>query len=184
MHERQPAKKLCVMLLMLLTALTLNACSDLDSGPTSNLSTPLKIAVVYNPSQAAQLAQREASIASMRVDVSGPGFAPTTTSAPFNPSTKQVDVNINVPPGSDRTIYLAALDAANQLLFSGSVSGVTVPASGPIPITVVLPFRVLLSTQGGGSGTVTAAPQGYSCGADCLDFDGGTTATLTASAAP
>ena len=123
-------------------------------------------------------------MATMRVDVSGPGFAPRTASVPVTPSSKEVDISVNAPAGSDRTIYLAALDAANQLLFSGSVSGVTIPASGPIPVTVVLPFRVMITKQGGGSGTVTASPSGFTCGANCFDFDGGTSVTLTASADP
>ena len=95
MHYKQTAKKLCVMLTVLLTGLALKGCGDIDSGSSSAPSTSLKIAVVYNPSQAAQLTQREADIATMRVDVSGPGFAPMTASAPFNPSSKQVDVSIN-----------------------------------------------------------------------------------------
>ena len=184
MHYKQTAKKLCVMLTVLLTGLALKGCGDIDSGPSSGPSTSLKIAVVYNPSQAAPLTQREATLPPCGWMSPGRASPRRTASSAIHSLVKQVDISINAPAGSDRTIYLAALDAANQLLFSGSVSGVTIPASGPIPITVVLPFRVVISKQGGGSGTVTASPSGFACGANCFDFDGGTSVTLTASADP
>ena len=172
-----------VMMVGVLLLLPGCGAENQDGGETSSA----QLSIVFNQQQAAQLKESVSDIATIRVDISGPGLAfPRTASVPVsNPASGQeIPVSINAPVGSNRTIYLAAFNAGNTKLFSGSASGVTLPSGSPIPIVVALPFRVTVSKQGGGSGTVSSAPAGIACGSDCFDdFDAGDTVKLTASAA-
>src|SRR4051812_20584477 len=72
---------------------------------------------------------------------------------------------------------------ALALVASTSVASALAPsaASADPPVQ-----RMLTTTRdGSGTGTVTSAPAGISCGATCThDFDNGTVVTLTANASP
>jgi hypothetical protein len=155
-----------------------------DGGETG----PVQLSVVFNSAQADQLAQLISDIATIRVEISAPDLpVPRTETVPVsNPASGQeIPLSINAPFGSNRTIYLAAFNAGNTKLFSGSASGVNLPSASPIPIVVALPFRVTVSKQGDGGGTVSSSPSGIDCGSKCVDdFDAGISVTLTASAVP
>jgi hypothetical protein len=170
---------------MLLLLLLLHGCGS-EQNQDGGETVPVRLSIVFNSSQADQLAQTVSDIATIRVTISGPDPAVTTTETVrvSNPASGQeIPLSINAPVGSNRTISLAAFDEGNTMLFSGSRSGVNLPSGSPIPIVVALPFRVTVSKQGGGDGIITSSPDGINCGSICSAlFDAGDSVTLTASA--
>ena len=55
---------------------------------------------------------------------------------------------------------------------------------GVFALTMTPPVTLTVATTGDGAGTVTSAPQGIACGADCsASYSSGATVTLTADAA-
>jgi hypothetical protein len=144
------------------------------------------------PGIATAEAQSVTDIATIQVQISGPDIAvpPTKTVPVSNPTSGQeISVSIEAPVGSNRTITVAALNAANppQKIFGGTLSGVTLDPGPPInlPITLVRIFTVTVAKAGSGTGTVTSSPAGIDCGTTCSgQFEVGTSVSLNAAAAP
>ena len=137
-------------------------------------------------------AQSVTEIASIHVEITGPGMpAPATTTVPVSdPTSGQViPVSIQAPVGPNRTITVSAFNAASppRKIFGGTLPGVNLTAGAPIDleITLVRLFTVTVNKEGDGSGTVTSSPGGIDCGATCVNqFQEGTTVSLNAAAAP
>jgi hypothetical protein len=137
-------------------------------------------------------AQSVTEIASIQVQITGPGIpAPATTSvAVSNPASGQeIPVSIQAPVGPNRTITVLAFNAASPPLkiFGGTLPGVNLTAGAPVnlEITLVRLFTVAVQKQGNGSGTVTSTPAGIDCGTTCSSqFSEGTRVSLNAAAAP
>ncbi|HJT21081.1 MAG TPA: CARDB domain-containing protein [Nitrospira sp.] len=133
-------------------------------------------------------AQSVSDITAIEVQISAPDLpAPVTkTQSVSNPTSGQiVPITMQVPAGSNRTITVAALNGAQQTIFSGTLSGVTLMPGTPANLEVTLrpTFTVTVEKQGGGQGTVTSSPAGINCGATCAaQFDG--SVSLNAAAAP
>jgi len=144
------------------------------------------------PVAAPAWAQSVTEIASIQVQITGPGI-PTpasTTVAVSNPASGQeIPVSIQAPVGSNRTITVSAFNAASPPLkiFGGTLPGVNLTAGAPInlEVTLVSLFTVTVEKNGNGSGTVTSSPAGIDCGGTCSgQFQQGTTVFLNAAAAP
>ena len=137
-------------------------------------------------------AQSVTEIASIQVQITGPGIATpaTTTVAVSNPASGQeIPVSIQAPVGSNRTITVSAFNAASPPLkiFGGTLPGVNLTAGAPVnlEITLVRLFTVTVQKLGNGSGTVTSTPAGIDCGTTCSNqFSEGTRVSLNAAAAP
>jgi List-Bact-rpt repeat protein len=137
-------------------------------------------------------AQSVSDIASIQVQISGPGIpVPATATVPVSDPTsgQEIPVSIQAPVGPDRTITVAAFNAASPPLkiFGGTLPGVSLAAGAPVnlEITLVRLFTVTVQKVGSGSGTVTSSPAGIDCGEICgIQFPDGTNVSLTASAAP
>jgi hypothetical protein len=133
-------------------------------------------------------AQSVSDIAVIEVQISAPDLpaAVTKTQPVSNPTSGQiVPISIQVPAGSNRTIVVAALNGAQQKIFSGTLFGVTLMPGTPANLDVTLrpTFTVTVEKQGGGQGTVTSSPAGINCGDMCsAQFDG--SVSLNAAAAP
>jgi hypothetical protein len=133
-------------------------------------------------------AQSVIDISTIQVQVLAPDLpVPSTASVSVpNPTSGQViPVSIQAPVGPNRTIAVAALDAAGRKIFSGSESGINLTAGTPLSleITVAPTYTVTVVRQGAGSGTVTSSPGGISCGTTCSSrFDAGSATTLNAAA--
>ena len=174
-----------IVVLIVLLLLSLAGCGTGGDGTTGGNTAPTQLTLVPNPAQQTQITPLVSQVATVEVEVSGPDIATQTNSVPVTPG-QDIQLSVNAPLGDNRTVRVRAFDSRSPsiLLFSGSSPSVTLPPSGPIQITVFLPFRVTINKQGNGNGTVTSSPPGFPCGANCLDFDHDTPATLTASAAP
>ena len=147
------------------------------------------------PSAASAWAQVVSDIRTIEVQISGPDIPvpPTTTVSVTNAAPGQeIPVSVQAPVGSNRTITVAAMNAANQQIFSGSVPGVTLTPGVPVNLTVTLARTVTppnthhltVTKSGTGTGTVTSNPSGISCGTTCAaDFATGSTVVLTAAPA-
>jgi len=137
-------------------------------------------------------AQAVTDIASIHVEITGPGIAvPATTTVPVSDPTsgQQIPVSIQAPVGSNRTITVSAFNAASppRKIFGGTLPNVNLTAGAPIDleITLVRLFTVTVNKEGDGSGTVTSSPTGIDCGATCANqFQEGTQVSLNAAAAP
>src|SRR5512134_1086471 len=137
-------------------------------------------------------AQSVTEIASIQVEIIGPGMpAPATTTVPVSdPTSGQViPVSIQAPVGPNRTITVSAFNAASppRKIFGGTLPGVNLTAGAPIDleITLVRLFTVTVNKEGHGSGTVTSSPGGSDCGATFANqFQEGTPVSLNAAAAP
>ena len=113
-------------------------------------------------------AQSVTEIASIQVEITGPGIpVPATTTVPVSdPTSGQViPVSIQAPVGTNRTIIVSASNAANEKIFGGTLPGVNLTAGAPIDleITLVRLFTVTMNKEGDGSGTVTSSPGGIHC---------------------
>jgi Divergent InlB B-repeat domain len=99
----------------------------------------------------------------------------------LDPGDGDVDVDVTAA-----VTGLAAGTTYHVRLVATNVGGETIdadPVDG-IEFTTVERHTLTVSKSGAGSGTVTSAPGGISCGSDCTgDFNEGSTVTLTASAA-
>lgn len=186
----------------------LSACgsSDQNSGTVAvNLSLAFNSQQAYNlsaasrimayiqrwiPNPASAQAQSVTDIATIQVQISGPDIAtPSTATVPVsNPTNGQeIAVSLQAPVGSNRTITVAALNAANQKIFGGTLPNVTLSPGAPVNLTITLVriFTVTVSKDGTGSGTVTSSPPGINCGATCSSqFEQGASVSLNAAAAP
>jgi hypothetical protein len=137
-------------------------------------------------------AQAVTDIASIQVQVTGPGIStPASTTVPVsNPTSGQeIPVTIQAPVGPNRTITVSAFNAANAKIFGGTVANVNLTAGAPIDleVTLVRLFTVTVRKQGTGSGTITSSPAGIDCGVNCAnqstEFPEGTRVSLNAAAA-
>ena len=140
-------------------------------------------------------AQAVTDIASIQVEITGPGIAvPATTTVPVSDPTngQQIPVSIQAPVGANRTITVSAFNAASppRKIFGGTLPNVNLTAGAPIDleITLVRLFTVTVNKEGEGSGTVTSSPGGINCDPTCAtqaqQFQEGTTVSLNAAAAP
>ena len=140
-------------------------------------------------------AQAVTDIASIQVEITGPGIAvPATTTVPVSDPTsgQQIPVSIQAPVGANRTITVSAFNAASppRKIFGGTLPNVNLTAGAPIDleITLVRLFTVTVNKDGEGSGTVTSSPGGINCDPACAtqaqQFQEGTTVSLNAAAAP
>jgi Divergent InlB B-repeat domain len=137
-------------------------------------------------------AQSVTEIASIEVQITGPGIpTPATATVPVSDPTsgQEIPVSIQAPVGPNRTITVTAFNSASPPLktFGGTLPGVTLTAGAPIDleITLVRLFTVSVQKEGDGSGTVTSLPVGIDCGATCENqFQEGATVSLNAAAAP
>ena len=135
-------------------------------------------------------AQSVTEIASIEVQITGPGIpAPATATVPVSDPTsgQEIPVSIQAPVGPNRTITVTAFNAASPPLkiFGGTLPGVNLTAGPPIDleITLVRLFTVTVQKAGEGSGTVTSSLAGINCGATCVSqFQEGTTVSLNAAA--
>jgi hypothetical protein len=131
-------------------------------------------------------AQVLSDIATIQVEISAPDLSiPVIATIPVtNPTSGQViPVSIQVPSGYNRSLAVAALNAAGRKLYSGSAIGVTLLSGEPstLEIRLVRAITVTVQRQGTGSGTVTSTPAGIECGSTCsAPFDAGTFVVLTA----
>jgi hypothetical protein len=136
--------------------------------------------------------QAVTDIASIQVQITGPGIAsPATTTVPVsNPTSGQeIPVSIQAPVGQHRTITVTAFNGASPSLkiFGGMLPNVNLAAGAPINLEIMLVrlFTVTVQKAGDGSGTVTSSPAGIDCGVICENqFQEGTTVSLNAAAAP
>jgi len=137
-------------------------------------------------------AQSVSEIASIQVQITGPGIpSPATTTVPVSDPTsgQEIPVSIQAPVGPNRTITVLAFNAANAKIFGGTLAGVNLTAGAPIDleINLVRLFTVVVQKhpEGTGDGTVTSSPVGIDCGGTCSgQFEEGTTVSLNAAAAP
>ena len=137
-------------------------------------------------------AQAVTDIASIQVQITGPGIPSpaTSTVAVSDPTSGQaIPVSVQAPVGPNRTLTVTAFNAASPPLkiFGGTLPNVTLTAGAPIDleITLVRLFTVTVQKGGDGSGTVTSSPPGIECGGTCANqFQEGTTVSLNAAAAP
>ena len=137
-------------------------------------------------------AQAVTDIASIQVQITGPGIPSpaTSTVAVSDPTSGQaIPVSVQAPVGPNRTLTVTAFNAASPPLkiFGGTLPNVTLTAGAPIDleITLVRLFTVTVQKAGDGSGTVTSSPPGIECGGTCANqFQEGTTVSLNAAAAP
>ncbi len=90
----------------------------------------------------------------------------------------------------DSTVTLTAAPAAGSA-FTGFTGCATTPTATTCTVTMdaaktvaarfIVPRTLTVTRTGNGSGSVTSAPAGITCGADCTeDYDNGTSVTLTA----
>src|SRR5687767_5514449 len=144
------------------------------------------------PSTPPAWAQSVDEIATIEVQITGPGIgAPATTSVPVsNPTSgQQIPVSIQAPVGTNRTIVVSAFNAGSppRKIFGGTLSGVTLTPGAPVDLEIILKrlFTVMVEKAGTGSGTVTSTPAGIDCGATCsAQFEQETAVSLNAAAAP
>ena len=140
-------------------------------------------------------AQAVTDIASIQVEITGPGIAvPATTTVPVSDPTsgQQIPVSIQAPVGANRTITVSAFNAASppRKIFGGTLPNVNLTAGAPIDleITLVRLFTITVNKEGDGNGTVTSSPGGINCDPTCAtqaqQFQEGTTVSLNAAAAP
>ena len=141
------------------------------------------------PNPASAQAQSVTDIATIQVQISGPGIpTPPTASVPVpNPTSGQdIPVSIQAPVGPNRTITVAALNGAGLKIFGGTLPNVTLAPGPPINLTITLKrmFTVTVKKQGAGFGTVASSPAGINCGVSCLEqssqFEENTTVVLSA----
>lgn len=131
-------------------------------------------------------AQTLSDISVIQVQISAPDLpTPVIATIPVSdPTSGQViPVSIQAPLGNNRSLAVAALNAAGRKLYSGSTSGVSLLAAEPITVEIrlVRVITVTVQRRGLGSGTVTSAPAGIDCGGTCsVPFDAGTFVVLTA----
>lgn len=173
------------MLLVAFFAAWLSGCgSGTDQGAGGGEPVPVNLSVVVPP-------QFLSEITRILLRVSGPDLpVPAETSVAVNDlaSGQVISVRIPAPSRADinRTIYVAAFNAADEKILSGSMSGFFA-AGQTIEIVLRPTFRVEVRKQGSGDGTVTSTPAGLDCGPGCAEqnarFDAGASVTLTASAA-
>ena len=144
------------------------------------------------PGAASAWAQAVTDIASIQVQITGPGIStPASTTVPVsNPTNGQaIPVSIQAPVGLNRTITVSAFNSASppQKILVGTLPGVNLTA-GPainLEVTLVRVFTVTVQKQGSGNGTVTSSPAGIDCGGTCSgQFQEGVTVSLNAAAAP
>jgi Divergent InlB B-repeat domain len=135
-------------------------------------------------------AQSVSEIASIQVQITGPGIpSPATSTVPVSDPTsgQEIPVSIQAPVGPNRTITVTAFNGANEKIFGGVLPGVNLMAGAPINLEIVLKrlFDVAIQKQGNGTGTVTSTPPGINCEPTCTaQFEEGTQVSLTASASP
>jgi hypothetical protein len=133
-------------------------------------------------------AQTVSDIAIIQVHISAPDLSvpSTATVSTTNPTSGQViPVTIQAPVGQNRTIAVAALNAAGERIYSGRISGVNLTAGSPTDLEITLARTFSLTIQKEGSGTVTSSPAGINCGSSCsVRFDADTAVTLTPAPAP
>src|SRR6476661_6217177 len=137
-------------------------------------------------------AQSVTEIASIQVQISGPGIpTPATATVPVSDPTsgQEIPVSIQAPVGPNRTITVSAFNAASPPLkiFGGTLPGVNLTAGAPVnlEVTLVRLFTVTVQKAGDGSGTVSSSPAGIDCGGTCSgQFQQGVTVSLNAAAAP
>ncbi len=137
-------------------------------------------------------AQAVTDIASIQVQITGPGIpVPATATVPVSDPTsgQAIPVSIEAPVGPNRTITVSAFNSASPpvKIFGGALPGVNLTAGAPInlEITLVRLFTITVGKSGAGSGTVTSEPGGIDCGSTCENqFPQGTTVSLNAAAAP
>jgi len=136
-------------------------------------------------------AQSVSEIASIQVQITGPGIpSPATSTVPVSDPTsgQEIPVSIQAPVGPNRTITVTAFNAQSPpgKIFGGTLVGVNLIAGAPVnlAITLVRLFTVTVQKEGDGSGTVTSTPVGIDCGLTCVNqFPEGSTVVLNAAAA-
>ena len=137
-------------------------------------------------------AQSVTDIASLQVQITGPGIpvpASTTVSVSNPTSGQEIPVSIQAPAGPNRTIAVSAFNGANHKIFSGTLPGVNLTAGAPIDLQIVLKrlFTVTVEKRGSGTGTIISTPPGIDCGPTCstqaAQFEEGTIVSLTPPAA-
>lgn len=137
-------------------------------------------------------AQSVSEIASIQVQITGPGIpSPATTTVPVSDPTsgQEIPVSIQAPVGPNRTITVVAFNAANAKIFGGTLTGVNLTAGAPIDLAINLvrlfTVEVQKHPEGTGDGTVTSSPVGIDCGGTCSgQFEEGTSVSLTPTPAP
>lgn len=173
------------MLLVAFFAAWLPGCgSGTDQGAGGGEPVPVNLSVVVPP-------QFLSEITRILLRVSGPDLpVPAERSVSVNDLANGQVISVRIPAPSradiNRTIYVAAFNAADEKILSGSTSGFFA-AGQTIEIVLRPTFRVEVRKQGSGDGTVTSTPAGLDCGPGCAEqnarFDAGASVTLTASAA-
>src|SRR5688572_16106257 len=117
-------------------------------------------------------AQSVTEIASIQVQITGPGIpTPATATVPVSDPTsgQEIPVSIQAPVGPNRTITVSAFNGANEKIFGGILPGVNLMAGAPVNLEIVLKrlFDVAIQKQGNGTGTVTSTPAGINCEPTC-----------------
>jgi uncharacterized repeat protein (TIGR02543 family) len=132
-------------------------------------------------------------ITGIQVQITGPGITtPATAEVPVSDPTsgQNIPVSIQAPVGTNRTITVAARNAAGEKTFGGTLSNVTLAPGPPIALAITLKpvFTIILNKAGGGSGTVTSTQPGINCDPSCstqsAEFDGDIAVALNAAASP
>ena len=200
-----PSRTVYAVLGLLLIA-TLGACGSpegngqtvavnlslvMDSQQAQNHSAASRIMAFLQrwiPGAASAQAQSVSDITTIQVQISAPDIPvqPPTIVHVSDPTSGQIiSVSVQAPVGSNRTISVAALNASGAKIYAGHQDGVNLTAGPPISLEIPLKSIFTVTVQKEGSGTVTSSPPGIDCGATCSgQFEGGTTVSLNAAAAP
>lgn len=134
-------KTVMAQILLLVLLVTLATCGGQKEDQPATGSIPIQI--VWPESGSAQSAGGIASPATacptcttLSGTVTGPGISTKSFSFDFTAHTGTIS---GVPAGSGRAISAQAKDASNAVLFTGSASGITVPAGGnSSPVTLAM----------------------------------------------
>jgi hypothetical protein len=173
----------------------INLSLVIDARQAQNSSIPSRLVAWIRgwlPSANLASAQSVEEISNIQVDITGPDIsvpASTRVSVSNPTSGAVIHVRIQAPPGPNRTIVVAAFNAATppRRIFGGTLSGVSLTPGPPVALEVVLVpvFTVTVQNQGIGSGTVTSIPSGIDCGPTCSgEFEQGTMLSFKAASVP
>jgi len=181
-HPAREAKLLWLLLLMLVMAFVC-PCGGPEKSLPATGSIPLKI--IWPESNSAQALSSPASPSGVQIQnpkskiqnsaatvcptcttlsgtVTGTGMSAKSFSFDFTAHTGTIT---GVPAGTGRSISAEAKDASNTVLFTGSASGISVPAGGASDPANLVMIPTCTDNDGDGYGT------GCVLGPDCNDSD-------------